>query len=448
MSEAVNFIEGFNSFFTDNILSVLLLFTGIFLTIKTGFIQIRCFKQGLKNTFGGMFSKEKSGGISAFQALMTSLAAQLGTGNIVGAGAAVITGGPGAVFWMWVSAFFGMATAYEEAYFAQKTRKKAPSGEATGGAAYYIEYAFKGKGGRILSRIFSLFSVMSLGFTGISVQSNSISESLKEALNIPLVITGAILTLLAASVLFKGTKTVARLSSAAVPLLALLYTLGCFSVIIINIKNVPSAFLSIFTCAFSKNALFGGLTGISVKTALTVGIKRGLFTNEAGMGSTPQAHALAENVTPHFQGTLGMTGVVIDTFFMLTLTAVSVICVLYTGDAPPSSALSGSEAVSLAFSSVFGQRGAALFIAVSVFFFAFASILGWNIFGKSSCIFLFGEKCVRLYTVSSLLFVFFGCVFPGKLVWALTDLFNTCCVLTNIPALIKLSKNIESVKSE
>ena len=315
--------------------------------------------------------------------------------------------------------------------------------EAFGGAPYYIKYAFKGKKGEILSKTFSLFSLLSLGLTGIAVQANSISESLYEAMNIPLFLSGIILTTLSAAVILKGTKAVAMLSSKAIPLLALLYTLGCVAVILVNIKKLPSAFTSIFSCAFSRSAFSGSMTGIAVKTAVTVGIKRGLFTNEAGMGSTPQAHALAENVTPHFQGTLGMTGVTIDTFFMLTLTALCVICVLYPNNAAEYTALTGSEAVSLAFSTVFGQKGASVFIALSIFFFAFASILGWNIFGKSSAVFLFGKKSVMLYTLSSLLFVFLGCVFPGKLVWALTDLFNTCCVLTNVPALIKLSDKLE-----
>ncbi|MBR3766867.1 MAG: sodium:alanine symporter family protein [Clostridia bacterium] len=444
MSAAVSLIEEFNSFFTDNILCFLLLFTGIFLTFKTRFVQVRFFLQGLKNTFGGIIKKEKTDGISPFAALATSLAAQLGTGNIVGAGSAIILGGPGAVFWMWFSAFFGMATAYSEAVLAQKTRKVTDSKDFTGGAAYYIKYAFSGKKGQYLAGVFSLFATVALGFTGVSVQSNSISSALNEALNIPAFISGIILTLAAGVLILKGTKAIARLSEKTVPCLAFLYTAACLTVIIMNIKYIPKAFYLIFSCAFSPEALFGGITGISIKTALTQGIKRGLFTNEAGMGSTPSAHALSDAKNPHYQGTLGMAGVFIDTFLLLTLTALAIISVLYTKSTPPDPTLSGSEAVTLAFSSVFGQKGAALFIAFSIMFFAFASILGWNLFGSSSAVFLFGKKSEKLYTVSSLIFVFLGCIFPGQLVWALTDLFNTLMVLTNIPALIKLSKEIQT----
>lgn len=437
MSDITYYIERINTFITDNILIFALLGAGIFLTLKTRFVQLRSFSEGIRNMTGGLFSRDKSNGISPFAALATSLAAQLGTGNIVGAGSAIITGGPGAVFWMWVCAFFGMATSYAEAVLSQKTKIRLPDGTYTGGAAYYIKYAFEGKGGKLLSAAFSLFATVALGFTGVAVQANSISVALNEALGIPVFATGLIITASAALVIFKGTGAVARFSEKTVPVMALLYMGLCVSVIVKNIALVPESIKLIFSCAFSSEALFGGITGISVKAAISQGVKRGLFTNEAGMGSTSCAHALSDAPSPHYQGTLGIAGVFVDTFLMMSLTAISVITVLFTGDTPPDTSLTGSGAVTAAFASVLGFRGSAVFVALSVFFFAFASVLGWNTFGKITSRYLFGEKSEKLYIFSSLLFVFLGSVLSGSLVWTLTDLFNTLMVITNLPALCK-----------
>ncbi len=434
------FLQNATAFFTDGVLPVLLLTAGVYLSIKMRFVQLRSFSEGIKNTFGGLKSKKTATGISPFGALATSLAAQLGTGNIVGAASAIISGGPGAVFWMWVSAFFGMAISYTEAAAAQLTKKCTRDG-FTGGAAYYISYIMGNPAGKILAGAFSLFSAVALGFTGVAVQANSITTAVDEAFGIPPFVTGIIITLAAGFVIFGGASAVAKLSEKMIPILAVLYMLGCTIIIVTHLQFVPKAVYSVFACAFSSDALFGGITGITVKKAVTQGIKRGLFTNEAGMGSTPSAHALCAAPSPHFQGTLGFTGVFIDTFVVLSFTALAVITVLYTNDTPPDGTLTGSAAVSLAFSSVFGEKGAAAFIALSIMFFAFASILGWNILGKSSVIYLFSEKSEKVYTVSSLLFVFLGSIFPGSLLWTLTDVFNTFMVLTNIPALMKFRKD-------
>ena len=430
------------AFLTDGILLLSLLGAGVFLTLRTDFVQIRCLGEGLKNTFRGLFSKEKNGEISPFQALAASLAAQLGTGNIVGAGSAIITGGPGALFWMWLSAFFGMATAYSEAVLSQKTNFPLSDGTYGGGTAYYIKKAFTGKRGSLLAAAFSLFATVALGFTGTAVQSNSISTALTEALHIPGIVTGIILIAVSAAVLFKGTVFTARLSEKAVPLMAVIYTAVCTTVIFSNIKYLPDAVHSVFRYALSPFSVAGGITGIGVKAAITQGIKRGLFTNEAGMGSSPSVHALTKAPSPHFQGTLGLSGVFIDTFLMLSVTAFAILTA-FMKHGFPSASLTGSEAVSLAVSDILGSRGATLFTALSITLFAFASILGWHISGKGACLYLFGEKSIKLYTVSSLLFVLTGTLLPGKLIWSLTDLFNALMVLTNIPALIKLSAEIK-----
>lgn len=427
-------------FFTDIILPAVLLSTGIFLTMRLRFVQVRYLFTGLRNMLSGEHGTND--GVSPFAALMSSLAAQLGTGNIVGAGSAILAGGPGAVFWMWVSAFFGMATAYSEASLSIITRKRDEKGNISGGAPYYIRYAFRGRTGRLLSSLFALFAAAALGLTGVAVQSNSIAVSLKEAFGLPLFITGSAITVAAAFFILRGTRAVTAFAEKTVPVFGVLYILFTLGVIIFNIKSVPRAVMLIFSCAFSPRALFGGITGIGIRDAVTQGIKRGLFTNEAGMGSSPSAHTLSSSDSPHFQGTLGLAGVFIDTFLMLGLTAVGIITVLYTGKTPPDT-LSGSAAASLAVSSILGAEGASVFIALSVLFFAFASILGWNLYGKANAVFLFGEKSEGLYIFSSLFFTFLGSVMPVKTVWLLTDIFNTLMVLTNAPALIRLSDTVK-----
>ncbi len=424
-------------FLTDILLPAALLLTGIFLTVRLNFVQVRYLFTGLRNMLSG--EKADSHGISPFASLMASLAAQLGTGNIVGAGSAIITGGPGAVFWMWVSAFFGMATAYSEASLSIITRKRLKNGEIQGGAPYYIQQAFESRGGKILSSLFSLFATVALGFTGVAVQSNSISFAMNEAFGIPFFITGGLVTLAAAFFILRGTRAVTALAEKTVPLFGVLYVLFSVAVLIFNVRNLPLAVRLIFTGAFSPEALFGGITGIGIKEAVTQGVKRGLFTNEAGMGSSPAAHALSSSDNPHFQGTLGLAGVFIDTFLMLGITALGIITVLYTGDTAPSALLSGSEAVTISMASLLGDKGASVFIALSVLFFAFLSVLGWNLYGKATAVFLFGEKSKGIYLISSLFFIFSGAVMPVRTVWLLTDIFNSLMVLTNVPALIRLS---------
>ncbi len=422
---------------TDVLLPVVLLSAGIFLTVKLRLVQVRYLFTGLS----GMLSKKSTDkdGISPFRALATSLAAQLGTGNIVGAGTAIIAGGPGAVFWMWVSAFFGMATAYSEAVLAVISRKRDSKAGLYGGAVYYISYAFRGRGGAVLSSLFSLFATAALGFTGVAVQSNSIAASMNEAFSVPSAITGALIAVLAGIFIMKGAGAISAFAEKTVPLFACLYMAGCIGVILFNVKNLPYALSLIFRDAFSTPALLGGAAGSVLSKSITEGIKKGLFTNEAGMGSTASAHAMSSTESPHFQGTLAVAGVFIDTFVMLSLTALAVITVLYTDTDVPDGSFSGSQAVTAALASVISQGPARAFVALSVLFFAFASILGWSISGKISAEYLFGEKSGKIYTASSLLFVFLGCVMPCTLVWTLTDVFNALMVMTNVPALIRLS---------
>lgn len=323
-----------NSTLSDYILIILLVGTGIFFTVCTRFVQVRCFGEGIKQVFGGIFSKHKGNGLSSFQALATAIAAQVGTGNIVGASGAILVGGPGAIFWMWVIAFLGMATNYAEAVLAQKTREV--DGEhISGGPVYYIKRAFRGTFGKILAFIFAIAAVLALGFMGLMVQSNAIAESFSTAFGIPKNFTwiiGLVLVAFCALIFFGGVKLLASITEKLVPFMAIAFLICGAVILCIRIQYIPQTFGMIFKYAFTPVSLIGGGVGIALKTAISQGAKRGLFSNEAGMGSTPHAHAMASVKHPHEQGVAAMLGVFIDTFVVLTTTALVLISTLYCGN--------------------------------------------------------------------------------------------------------------------
>lgn len=465
MDFLLNVFKTINTYLSDYVLIILLVGTGLFFTIRTGFVQIRCFGEGIKQVFGGIFSKKKSKGegLSSFQALATAIAAQVGTGNIVGASGAILVGGPGAIFWMWVIAFFGMATNYAEAVLAQKTR--VVDGEHVfGGPVYYIKHAFKGRFGKILAFIFSVTVILALGFMGLMVQSNSIAESFSTAFGIPKNFTwiiGLVLVAFCALIFFGGVKRLASITEKLVPFMAIAFLLCGFVILCIRIKYIPETFGMIFRYAFTPSALIGGGIGIAIKTAISQGAKRGLFSNEAGMGSTPHAHAMASVEYPHQQGVAAMIGVFIDTFMVLTMTALVIISTLYceggilyglSGDAyqaaisGPMALVSKTNAMQQAVSSVFGSIGGVsignIFVAICLFFFAFSTIICWNFFGKLNAQYLFknNKVFVIIYSSTSILCVFLGTVLSNDLVWELTDFFNYLMVLPNVIALIALSR--------
>ncbi len=438
-------VQTVNTYLSDYVLIVLLLGIGLFYSFKTRFVQVRCFGEGLKQVFGGLGKgKGGSGGMSSFQALATAIAAQVGTGNIVGACGAILTGGPGAIFWMWLIAFFGMATIYAEAVLAQKTRVTNENGEITGGPVYYITTAFKGKFGKFLAGFFALFAVLALGLMGAMIQSNSIGNTLNTAFGIPNWVGGIIAAVLAGFVFIGGVERLASVTEKVVPVMAALFLIGTLAVIIIRIKDLPEAVSLIFKYAFKPNAIIGGGLGAALKIAISQGAKRGLFSNEAGMGSTPHAHALANVNRPHEQGVVAMIGVFIDTFIVLTMNALVVITVLYTGNGP----LSGGSAEGIdkanmsqiAFSQVFGDKVGGMFIAVCLFFFAFSTIISWNLFGKINFNYLFGKKAVIVYSILAIAFTFLGTVLENDFVWDLQDMFNQLIVIPNVLALFALSK--------
>ena len=452
-----------NGYLTDYILIFLLVGTGLWFTLKTNFVQVRCFGEGMKKVFGGLSlrgGKNKSG-LSSFQALATAIAAQVGTGNIVGASGAILVGGPGAIFWMWVIAFFGMATIYAEATLAQETREVDNDGEVHGGPVYYIKKAFKGGFGKFLAVFFAIAITLALGFMGSMVQSNSIAEACNTAFGVDTWIVGLIVAAVSAFIFLGGIQRIASVTEKLVPIMAVLFLAGGLVILGFRFKEIPATFGMIFKYAFTPSALIGGGIGAALKTAISQGAKRGLFSNEAGMGSTPHAHAMANVKNPHEQGVVAMIGVFIDTFVVLTMTALVVISSLYAGDGMlagltgadyinattgDAAIISKTSAMQTAYTNALpdalGNFGN-IFIAICLLFFAFSTIISWNFFGKINVQYLckkFSKVAVVVYSVIAIAFIFLGSVLKNDLVWELTDFFNYLMVIPNVIALFALSK--------
>lgn len=431
------------------ILIILLCGTGIYFTIRLKFIQIRKFGEGFKLVFGNISlkgEKGKHGEMTTFQSLATAIAAQVGTGNLAGAATALIGGGPGAIFWMWMSAFFGMSTIYAEATLAQKY-KTTENGEVTGGPVYYIRAAFQGTFGKVLAAIFAVLIVLALGFTGNMVQSNSIGAAFSEVfsarnIEIPSVVFGVILALIAGFIFLGGVNRLASIVEKIVPLMAGIYIVGSLVLIVMHASAIPEAFRMIFVGAFNPKAVLGAGAGIAVREAIRFGVARGLFSNEAGMGSTPHAHARAKAKNPHEQGLAAMISVFIDTFIILNLTVFSI---LTTGVLD--SGKEGTALTQAAFTDGFGGFGD-IFIAVCLFFFAFSTILGWHFFGEVNVKYLFGEKAAKFYSLLVVVFVVIGSTLKVPLVWSLSDFFNGLMVIPNAIALLALSGMVVKISKE
>ncbi len=451
-----------NEYLSNYILVFLLVGVGLWYSIKTRFVQVRCFGEGMRKVFGNLKLKgdRHDSGMSSFQALATAIAAQVGTGNIVGASGAILTGGPGAIFWMWIIAFFGMATIYAEATLAQKTRIVDPDGTVRGGPVYYITTAFKGGFGKFLAGFFAVAIVLALGFMGCMVQSNSIGSTINTAFGIPTWVSGVILVIICAVIFLGGVQRLASVTEKLVPIMAAIFLLGGLAVLAVRITYIPATFAMIFKYAFQPQAIIGGGFGYAIKTAISQGAKRGLFSNEAGMGSTPHAHAQANVAHPHDQGVVAMIGVFIDTFVVLTLNALVIISTLYTADGPladcgaaaASTTLTKANLAQTAFGTVFGEKFGAMFVAVCLFFFAFSTVLSWNLFGKINANYLFGKKnprrCTVVYSIIALVFVFIGTLASNDLVWELTDMFNNLMVIPNAIALFALTGMVVAMCKE
>jgi len=445
MAMLLTFFKSINTVLWDYLLLFLLVGTGIYFTVRLKFIQVRKFKEGFQKLFGGFRFKgnaAKNNEMSSFQALTAAIAAQVGTGNIAGAATAIASGGPGAIFWMWISAFFGMATIYAEAVLAQKYKQTDEDGNVTGGPIYYIRSAFKGKFGKFLAAFFAFSATITLGFTGNMVQSNSIGSSFENAFGIPPFITGLFVTAAAAFVFLGGIRRLASITEKLVPFMAIFYIFGGLVILAINYANIIPAFQTIFVAAFDPQAIKGAIAGVSVREALRYGVARGLFSNEAGMGSTPHAHALAKVKHPSEQGHVAMIGVFIDTFIVLTITALVIISTgMWTNGE------TGSYLAQSAFNSAFGSFGN-IFIAICMLFFAFSTILSWFFFGKVNAKYLFGKKFVIVYTVISLVFIFIGSLLKVNLVWEINDMFNGIMVLPNLAAVLWLGGSVVKIAKE
>lgn len=425
-----------NDVLTGSVLIIALVGIGLLFTFKLGFIQIRGFKDGWNRTFGGLFGKKGDAGkdgMSSFQALATAIAAQVGTGNIAGAATAIAVGGPGAIFWMWISAFLGMSTIFAEAVMAQKFKQVSDDGTVTGGPVYYIRGAFKGAFGKVLAAIFAVLIIFALGFMGNAVQSNSIAASWNTAFGIPKIAMGIFVAVVSLFVFTGGMKRIAKVTELIVPIMAAFYIVGSLIVIFANVTAIPSAFHDIIVGAFKPAAVAGGAMGATLKLAVQKGVARGLFSNEAGMGSTPHAHAVAKVNHPVEQGFVAMIGVFIDTFVILNLTALVIIT---TGSR--TSGLTGAQLSQYAFSTLYGKFGE-IFIAICMLFFAFSTIIGWYFFGEANIRYLFGAKAVKIYSIIVCICVALGSLQEVDLVWNMADCFNSMMVIPNAIALVVLS---------
>ena len=437
-------IEQASDILWNSLLLFLLVGTGVFFTIRLRGVQLRRFGEGFHRVFGNFTLRGKKAddqGMSSFQALATAIAAQVGTGNITGCATALVSGGPGALFWVWVSAFFGMATIYAEAVLAQRYRTTV-NGKVTGGPAYYIRAAFKGTFGKVLAGVFSVLIILALGFMGNMVQSNSIGDAFHNAFGMSHLAVGIVVAVIAAFIFLGGVQRIAAVTEKIVPIMAAFYIVGCVVILVMNYKTLPNAFTQIFVLAFNPQAMAGGVAGVTVQQAMRFGVARGLFSNEAGMGSTPHAHALAKVNHPREQGAVAILGVFIDTFVVLTLTGL----VLITSGLIPEG-LTGTALTQAAFSQAFGGFGP-VFIAICMFFFAFSTIIGWYFFGQSNFKALFGEKALPVYSVIVVVFILVGSTLKVDLVWAMADFFNGLMAVPNLLALLALSGVVAAIDKE
>lgn len=450
----INIINKLNDFIVGNILIWGLLGAGAYLSFILGFPQLKNLKYGLKE----MFKKNKQsksdnevGSMSSFQALATAIAAQVGTGNVAGVATAITLGGAGSIFWMWISSFLGMGTIFVEAILAQKYRKKI-NNEYVGGPSYYMSEGLKNIGdiSKFFAVFFSVSIIIALGFMGNAVQSNSIAAGIKgikglEELN-PMII-GIAVALIAAMIFIGGMKRIAKFTELVVPLMAFIYLFSSLIVLIINYDKVIPTFIWIFKSAFSKSAVAGGIAGVGVREAAKRGISRGLFSNEAGMGSTPHAHAVANVKHPVDQGIQAMIGV-FTTILICTSTALTILVTRsYEVVGSNGNYLVGAQLTQEAFRSVFGEFGA-IILAICLTFFAFTTIVGWYYFGESNIKYLFKDKMLTPYRIIVILFLIGGALQEVEIVWSLADIFNSLMVIPNLIAILLLSKEVKRILTE
>jgi len=422
---------------------LLLLFVGLFLTLKSRLFQIRGIGFINRHTFCTLFHKDKAGtGISPFQALTTALAGTMGVGNISGVATALVAGGPGAIAWMWISALLGMATKYAEIFLAVKYRR-VKNGNVVGGAMYYIEY---GLGKKWLAAVFALLCALcSLGIGNLA-QVHSIAGVMRQSFGVPPLLCGIVTAVFCAIVICGGLKRIAKVTELVIPLLSIVYLFFCITMLWLNRTFVPSALMQIIIGAFGLQEAAGGVLGYGVMQAMHFGLSRGVFTNEAGLGSAPIAHASANCSEPSHQAAWGVFEVFLDTILVCTITALVILCA--GGGGLLHSGLNGAPLTSAAFESAFPGIGAA-FLAVAIAFFAFAAITGWYFYGESALRYLFkGERAVNFYRMLFLLCVVVGALANLEVVWRVSDILNVLMAMPNCIALLLLNHHIKWGESQ
>ncbi len=438
---------------------VLLVGTGILMTISTGFFQITHFKHWFSKTIGAVFTdrdvtahtEKHDKSISQFQSLCTALAATIGTGNIAGVSAAIVSGGPGSIFWMWIVSFFGMMTNYSENVLGIYYRRKNSVNEWCGGAMYYLSDGLGAKKGcktigKVLAVLFSIFCTIAAFGIGNMSQVNTIASNMKTAFGIPAVVTGAVLMVLAGLVIIGGIKRIGAVTEKIVPFMAVAYIIGAFIVVFAHAGQIPAAFAAIFRGAFAIRAVGGGIVGYGIKQAVTWGMKRGVFSNEAGLGSSVMVHSASNIREPVVQGMWGIFEVFTDTIIVCTLTALTI---LTSGgvDLATGAMISTAEKTALvseSFSTVFGHFGAA-FIALAILLFAFSTVLGWSQYGMRSFEYLFGTRATILFRVIFVAFVLIGATMDLSLAWELSDTFNGLMAIPNLIGVLSCGATVLAI---
>ena len=438
---------------------LLLVGTGVYLTVRNGFPQITKFGYAMKNTIGKVFQKQEAGEgeITPFQAVTTALAATVGTGNIAGVTGAIAVGGPGAVFWMWLSALFGMATKYAEVVLSIRYRERNVKGDWVGGPMYYIKNGM-GKKWNWLAYVFCVLGALAAFGIGNMTQVNTIAGSINTAIDafggdtaantinflgqaVPVtsIIIGAIVAVIVALVLLGGIKRIGAVTEKLVPTMAAIYIVAALAVVITNITSVPKIFGMIFQGAFNAEAALGGAFGITIMTTIQKGVGRGVFSNEAGLGSAPMAHAASSESNPVKQGMYGIFEVFMDTIVICTLTALTLLCGVESGVAIEWGQSAGTELIAAAFSTVFGAKIGSLLVAVGIGLFALSTILSWSLYGTRCCEFMLGTAKTRIYQVIFIAMVIVGATLELELVWNIADTLNGFMAVPNLIALLALS---------
>lgn len=430
-------------FLWDYLLAFLLIFSGLYLTFRLGFVQFTKIGRAFKELRDSKKFTKTPGLVTPIEALYTSLAAQIGTGNIAGVAAAIMLGGPGAVFWMWVSGFLGMAIIYAETVLSVMYREKKYD-EYFGGPAYYLSRGIKNKNlGKILATLFAVFIVIALPFAGNMVQSNSVAHVLQSSFNIEPIYTGAFIAVLLSFIIIGGATRIAKIAAKVVPFMIAMFLVHGFVILLKYSGSIGEVFTSIFKNAFSFNAAVGGAVGFSIKQALKQGLARGLFSNEAGMGSTPHANAIADVDHASKQGLISMITILIDTFLVCTISAL-IILVTKANEVP---ADNYTAILQNGFDIALGGSGS-VFYAISVFFFAFTTILGWYYYGESNVMYLFGKDSINYYKIFAIIAVVGGTIVQVNSIYNISDLLNGFMVIPNILGILLLTNEVIKNKKD